>query len=100
MSGYPSNTQDPSGVYIGEAYAFDASGGFTIEQTFPEIEVQDTNVANRFDVTDSLQIKYPVRRFNDKIAVTKKYDGNSTLNSFPAFSLSKVLWTLMVIKNE
>ena len=80
MSGYPSNTQDPSGVYIGEAYAFDASGGFTIEQTFPEIEVQDTNVANRFDVTDSLQIKYPVRRFNDKIAVTK-----DETNSKPLF---------------
>lgn len=81
MSGYPSNTQNSNGSYTGDAYAIDTSGGFSIEQSFPEIQLQDTTVANRFDVTDALQIKFSVRRMNDKIGITKDENNTSTVYS-------------------
>jgi photosystem II stability/assembly factor-like uncharacterized protein len=79
MSGYPSNTQNSDGSYVGDNFAMDSSGGFSIEQSFPEIQLQDTTIANRFDVTDALQIKYSVRRMNDKIGVTKDESNDKTL---------------------
>ena len=86
MSGYPSNTQDSSGVYIGDNYAIDSSGGFSIQQSLPEIQLQDTSIARQFDVTDALQIKYSVRRINTKIGVTKDEINENTL--FTEFDLS------------
>jgi len=79
MSGYPPNTQNSNGAYVGDNYAIDSSGGFAIEQSFPEIQVQDTTVANRFDVTDALQIQYSVRRMNDRIGITKDENNDKTL---------------------
>ena len=79
MSGYPSNTQNSNGAYTGDAYAIDTSGGFSIEQSFPEIQLQDTTVANKFDVTDALQIQYSVRRMNDRIGITKDEVNDKTL---------------------
>lgn len=79
MSGYPSNTQNSNGAYTGDAYAIDTSGGFSIEQNFPEIKLQDTTVANKFDVTDALQIQYSVRRMNDRIGITKDELNDKTL---------------------
>lgn len=86
MSGYPSNTQDSSGVYIGDNYAIDSSGGFSIQQSLPEIQLQDTSIARQFDVTEALQIKYSVRRINTKIGVTKDENNENTL--FTEFDLS------------
>ena len=79
MSGYPSNTQNENGVYTGEAYAIDTSGSFSIEQNLPEIKVQDTLLANRFDVGDALQITYSVRKINDKLGITKDELNDKTL---------------------
>lgn len=79
MSGYPSNTQNENGVYTGEAYVIDTSGSFYIEQSLPKIKVQDTLLANRFDVGDALQITYSVRKINDKIGITKDEMNDKTL---------------------
>ena len=86
MSGYPSNTQDSSGIYIGDNYAIDSSGGFSIQQSLPEIQLQDTSIARQFDVTDALQINYSVRRINTKIGVIKDENNENTL--FTEFDLS------------
>lgn len=86
MSGYPSNTQDSSGVYIGDNYAIDSSGGFSIQQSLPEIQLQDTSIARQFNVTEALQIKYSVRRINTKIGVTKDENNENIL--FTEFDLS------------
>lgn len=86
MSGYPPNTQDSSGVYIGDNYAIDSSGGFSIQQGLPEIKLQNTSIANQFDVTEALQIQYSVRRINNKIKVTKDQNNEKTL--FTEFDLS------------
>ena len=86
MSGYPPNTQDSSGIYIGDNYAIDSSGGFSIQQSLPEIQLQDTSIARQFDVTDALQIKYSVRRINTKIGVVKDENNDNTL--FTEFDLS------------
>tara|TARA_B110000285_G_scaffold230632_1_gene297615 strand:+ start:886 stop:2736 length:1851 start_codon:yes stop_codon:yes gene_type:complete len=79
MSGYPPNTQNSDGAYVGDTYAIDSSGGFDIQQSFPEIQLQDTTIASRFDVTDALQIKYSVRRMNDRIGITKDENNDKTL---------------------
>ena len=86
MSGYPPNTQDSSGIYIGDNYAIDSSGGFSIQQSLPEIQLQDTSIARQFDVTDALQISYSVRRMNTKIGITKDENNDNTL--FTEFDLS------------
>ena len=86
MSGYPPNTQDSSGIYIGDNYAIDSSGGFAIQQSLPEIQLQDTSIARQFDVTDALQINYSVRRINTKIGVIKDENNENTL--FTEFDLS------------
>ena len=86
MSGYPPNTQDSNGVYIGDNYAIDSSGGFSIQQGLPEIKLQNTSIANQFDVTEALQIQYSVRRINNKIKVTKDQNNEKTL--FTEFDLS------------
>ena len=86
MSGYPSNTQDSSGIYIGDNYAIDSSGGFSIQQNLPEIQLQDTSIARQFDVTDALQFNYSVRRINTKLGIVKDENNDNTL--FTEFDLS------------
>jgi len=86
MSGYPSNTQNSNGAYIGDNYAIDSSGGFSLQQSLPEIKLQSTTVANQFDVTDALQFKYSVRRLNNNIGITK--DEHNQLTIFTEFDLS------------
>lgn len=100
MSGYPSNTQDSSGIYIGDNYAIDSSGGFSIQQSFPEIQLQDTTLANRFDVTDALQIKYSVRSMNDKIGITKTETNDKTLHASFDASSDTLLTNTVTINSE
>ena len=46
---------------------------------------------------NSLSVSEKINAINERIAVVKKYDGNKTLSSLPAFSLSRVLCTLTAI---
>ena len=74
MSGYPPNTQDSNGVYIGDNYAIDSSGGFSIQQGLPEIKLQNTSIANQFDVTENIIIEciFKILRLQ-KIKIMKKH---------------------------
>lgn len=61
----------PGSSYIGLFYAYEGSGGFVMQQGVASTTITPYNVVNRYDVTNSLQIKYDVRAFNQKIGLTK-----------------------------
>ena len=65
---------DPSGndaahdtVYTSEVYAFEATGGFTMERGFDTIKLAEQTAPVYVDVTDAVQIKMDVLTFNDKL---------------------------------
>lgn len=70
-----SNTQD------NDNYAIYSSGGFSVQQDFPNIGIHDTSISTQYDVSDALQIKYSVRRINNKIGITKDEKNENTLFS-------------------
>jgi len=41
-----------------ENYAFYSSGGFSVQQDYPNIEIHDTSISNQYQVADALQIEY------------------------------------------
>ena len=51
---------------IGRSYVIDASGGFSLQQSFPEIQV-----ATEFFVQNALQIRIGVDTLNQKLGITK-----------------------------
>lgn len=69
--------EDPS-----NNYAMYSSGGFSIQQDFAEIQINDTNISNQYDVNEALQIKYSVRRMNSKIGITKDASNNIIFSDF------------------
>jgi hypothetical protein len=65
------NQHDAQGVYQGSTYVFDTSGGFAIDQSFPQINLNTYSPIAQYDVTDALQIRFSVRTLNNKIGVIK-----------------------------
>lgn len=67
---------DPSGndaahdtVYTSEVYAFEATGGFTMERGFDTIKLAEQTAPVYVDVTDAVQIKMDVLTFNNKLGL-------------------------------
>jgi len=56
--------------YVGLFYAYEGSGGFVMEQGVGSTTIFPYNI-NRYDVTNSLQIMYDVRTFNQKLGLLK-----------------------------
>ena len=73
---------DANGVYIGTHYAILASGGFSTSMTLTDISFIGGTIADilTFDLTETVQIDYDVRLFNDKIGLNKDAS-NSTIIS-------------------
>jgi hypothetical protein len=57
--------------YTGLFYAYEGSGGFVMEKGVASTTIYPYNPINRYDVTNSLQIKYDVREFNQKLGLIK-----------------------------
>lgn len=57
--------------YIGLFYAYEASGGFIIEKGVATTTIIPYNALNRYDMTNALQVKYDVRKFNQKLGLFK-----------------------------
>ena len=67
---YDINNPDPSGnVFVGEVYAFNASGGFSMERGFDTIKLAEQTAPVHVDVTDAIQIMMDVATFNDKLGL-------------------------------
>jgi len=62
---------DPSlDLFEGEVYAFNATGGFTMERGFDTIKLAEQTAPVHVDVTDAIQITMDVATFNGKIDLT------------------------------
>ena len=62
---------DPTlSIYEGEVYAFNATGGFTMERGFDTIKLAEQTAPVHVDVTDAIQITMDVATFNGKIDLT------------------------------
>jgi photosystem II stability/assembly factor-like uncharacterized protein len=70
-----------SSSYLGEYPVIDSSGGFFIEQTFPAVQPIFNESFVVVDVTNALQIKYPVRRINTAIGVEKDMNNIETIST-------------------
>jgi hypothetical protein len=62
---------DPTlSLYEGEVYAFNATGGFTMERGFDTIKLALQDAPTHVDVTDAIQITMDVATFNSKLDLT------------------------------
>lgn len=82
MSYYLTPNIQNNGVYSGDCYVYDASGGFSIERGFPDINLNKTTPITQFNVTDALQLKFSVRLLNDKIGVIKDETNQNVIQLF------------------
>ena len=76
--------EPPSGLttpYEGFYYAFYGSGGFTMDQCFNTIKLQQQNPLLRYDVTKALQVRFDVRTFNSKIGLIKESNNVDIIDS-------------------
>jgi hypothetical protein len=67
--------------YVGLFYAYEGSGGFVMEQGVASTTIFPINVINQYDVTNSLQIKYDVREFNQKLGIVKDESNTEILST-------------------
>jgi hypothetical protein len=95
-----SNYQNPiiygDASYVGLYYALSAIGGYEAEQGAKTITMIPVNQINQYDVTESIQIIFDVRTFNEKMGLFKdasninilysEYDPST--NKFPTDSFS------------
>jgi photosystem II stability/assembly factor-like uncharacterized protein len=68
MTTLPPITLNPN-TYTGFYYAFDTSGGFSVDQSFNPILLAGTRP--KYDVTDSVQLFFDVRTLNTKLGILK-----------------------------
>ena len=83
-----------SSTLSGSFYAFTASGGFSVSQSFDTIQTAYTTPILSYDVTNAVEITYDVAAFNNKMGIIKdaknqyilssSYDINT--NTFVGFS--------------
>jgi hypothetical protein len=68
-----------NGIYTGECFVFDSSGGFTIESSLPDVKLKPTEPLSQYDVTNAIQMLFSVRRFNDQLGIIKDESNNKIL---------------------
>jgi hypothetical protein len=71
MSSLTPNVDLSSGVYTGTYYAITGAGGFEIMQGFDTITYQPLATLSTYDMTNAVQVKYDVRKFNEKLGLYK-----------------------------
>lgn len=62
-------------------YAFNASGGFTMERGFDDIKFREADAILRFDVTDAVQVLFDVSTFNTKLGLVKNATNTTIVSS-------------------
>jgi hypothetical protein len=66
----PAQNEDPETFdepYVGNVYAFSATGGFSMERGFDTIKLAEQVAPSHVDVTNAIQIKMNVELFNNKL---------------------------------
>lgn len=64
---FPRNDADHADAYEDSVYAFEATGGFTMERGFDTIKLAEQTAPVYVDVTNAIQIKMDVATFNTKL---------------------------------
>ncbi len=82
---YPRNDATHATTYEDSVYAFEATGGFTMERGFDTIKLAEQTAPVYVDVTDAIQIKMDVVTFNTKLDLAS-FD--SVTDSFGVDSIS------------
>ena len=85
------NDKDSNGVYQGSTFVFDTSGGFAVEQSFAEINLNTFSPIAQYDVTDAIQIRFSVRTMNNKIGIIKDQSNVEVLQVLYYNNLQDVL---------
>jgi photosystem II stability/assembly factor-like uncharacterized protein len=65
-------TQRP-GMFTGYKHAFNASGGYTVDQGFSQIRLLSQHIT--YDVTDSVQVYFSATTLNSKLGILKDASG-------------------------
>jgi len=68
-------------TYAGSCYVVDASGGYTITQTNPKVNLIDSTPLAYYDISNAIQIRMGVRTFNSLIGITKDEDNVEIIES-------------------
>jgi len=76
---YLTPNNQSNGVYSGLAYVFDTSGGFSINQAFPQINLNTYSPIAQYDVTEALQIRFNVRTLNNQLGIIKDQNNNKAI---------------------
>ena len=92
MSGTPNTYYYYEGYY----YSFTASGGYIGEAGAPSLRYNVNALFDNFDMTDSIQVLFDVKTFNQKIGIIKDSSNihvldssfNNTTGNFPMDSLT------------
>lgn len=71
MTTLPPNFINGEGLYTGRCYAFNAAGGFNVNQGFNQIQMNRPDALAQYDMTDSVQIKFSARTLNKKLGIMK-----------------------------
>ena len=82
---FPRNDATHATTYEDSVYAFNATGGFTMERGFDTIKLAEQSIPVYVDVTDAVQIKMDVATFNTKLDLAS-FD--SVTDSFGVDSIS------------
>ncbi len=74
---------DANGVYIGTHYAVLAGGGYFTTMTLSDISFTGGDIGQvlTFDLTETVQIDYDVRLFNEKIGLNKDASNSTIISS-------------------
>lgn len=67
--------------YVGLYYALSALGGYQIEEGLKTITLLPVNQINQYDTTDSLQVRFDVRTFNQAIGLYKDTTNENILDT-------------------
>jgi hypothetical protein len=67
--------------YVGLYYALSATGGYQIEEGLKTITMLPVNQINQYDVTDSLQVMFDVRIFNESIGLYKDSNNQNIIST-------------------
>lgn len=68
-------------IITDDLIAIDATGGFAIDISLNDIEIIAQNPIREFDLTETLQLEYDVRIFNEKIGLIKDASNTTVLDT-------------------
>jgi photosystem II stability/assembly factor-like uncharacterized protein len=91
MSIYITPNPNQTGARSGDLYVLDTSGGFSLDQTFPQINMNALSPITQYDVTDAIQVHFSVRSLNDKIGVFKDASNNKVVQLLYDLSADSLL---------